>query len=247
MKKNTIIVCLLLTCIIIGYSCGKENRWDCIKRTGKPATDIRMLPPFNKIYVKDNIDLFIIQGKSQEVKIEAGNNLISSIKTQVDSGVLHINNDNRCNWARSYKNGAVKIYITMPSLRFLWHFGSGFVKSEATITCDTLDIWAHQTGNVELTLDANIIYTNMHTTADITLRGKSNILGNWHVGEGYLHCKDLQTNIVWSQSKASGDEYFSVRDNLAATINWIGNIYYSGNPPALLRKGEGKGQLIKEN
>ena len=107
MKNNTLFVYTLSICITIaiGYSCSKENRWDCIKRTGKPAIETRTLPPFTKIYLKDNIDLFIKQGITEEVKIEAGSNLISLIKTEVDSGILHISNDNRCNWARSYKNG----------------------------------------------------------------------------------------------------------------------------------------------
>jgi Putative auto-transporter adhesin, head GIN domain len=248
MKNNASIIYVLALCIAIasGNSCSKENRWDCIKRTGKPSTDIRLLPPFTKIYLKDNIDVFISQGSTQEVKIETGSNLISLIKTRVDSGILHISNDNRCNWARSYKNGCIKIYVTMPTFRFLWHFGSGLVKSGNAINCDTLDIWAHQTGNADLTVNASIIYTNMHTTADVTLHGKSNSLGNWHVGEGYLHCEDLLVNSVWTESNASGDEYFNVQNDLITTIDWIGNIYYSGSPVITL-SGQGKGKLIKHN
>jgi len=248
MKHNVLTIYTLTACIsiAIGYSCNKENRWDCVKRTGQNTTEIRTLPPFDKIYLKDNIDVFIVQGNTPEVKIEAGSNLISLIKTEVDSGVLRITNDNRCNWARAYKNGTINVYITMPVLRFLWHFGSGFLQSKDTIACDTLDIWAHQTGNVDLIVNANIIYTNMHTTADVTLRGRSAVLGNWHVGEGYLHCADLLTDIMWTETRASGDEYFNVKTDLAATIGWIGNIYYSGNPHITL-KGEGKGKLIQQN
>src|SRR5690349_19772036 len=138
MKRNVFTIYTLTACILIaiGYSCNKENRWDCIKRTGQSTTVIRTLPPFDKIYLKDNIDVFITQGNTPEVRIEAGSNLISLVKTEVDSGVLRITNDNRCNWARTYKNGAIKVYITMPVLRFLWHFGSGFLQSKDTIACD---------------------------------------------------------------------------------------------------------------
>ncbi len=247
MKNIFLIVCAVALCLIVAmfYSCGKENRWDCIKRTGKPATETRVLTPFTKIYVKDNIDVIISRGNTPQVKIETGSNLISLIKTEVDSGILHISNGNRCNWARSYKNGSIKVYVTMPTLRFLWHFGTGLVKSDDTLTCDTLDIWAHQTGNVDLKVNANIIYTNMHTTADITLHGRSGLFGSWHTGEGFLHCEDLQADIAWTHSKASGDEYINARSILSATIDWEGNIYYSGHP-VTSADGKGKGKLIQQ-
>jgi hypothetical protein len=243
--KNIFPIYIIALCILIAfeYSCQKESRLDCLKRTGKPTTETRTLPPFTKIYLKGNIDLFVKQGNTQSIKIETGSNLISLIKTKVDSGILHISNENRCNWARSYKNGSIKIFVTIPTLRFIWHYGSGTIISKNTLICDTLDIWAHQTGNVELFVTANIIHTNMHTTADITLHGTSNLLGNWHVGEGHLKCEDLNTDIMWTESNASGDEYFNVKTNLTATIGWIGNVHYLGDPHITL-KGEGKGKLI---
>ena len=134
----------------------------------------------------------------------------------------------------------------MPTLRFLWQFGSGLVKSEDTLTCDTLDIWAHQTGNVDLIVNANVTFTNMHTTSDITLHGKSSILGAWHAGEGFLNCKDFKTDFCWPHSLASGDEYLNVGSYLWAKIDWEGNIYYVGNAATTL-EGTGKGKLIQEN
>src|ERR1035437_4805479 len=37
-------VYLLFICAFL--SCKKENRWDCLKRTGEQTTEIRTLPPF---------------------------------------------------------------------------------------------------------------------------------------------------------------------------------------------------------
>ncbi|TAL61462.1 MAG: DUF2807 domain-containing protein [Bacteroidetes bacterium] len=245
-KSGTLLFLAVGFPALFHLSCNKENRWDCIKRTGKVATESRTISPFTKIRVRGNVDVFIKQGTTQEVSIEAGNNLIPLIKTEVDSGILEIDNKNLCNWARSYKRGNINVYITMPTLRFLWNLGSGLVKSDDTITCDTLDIWAHQSGDVDLTVNASVIYTNMHTTADLTLHGKTNILGSWHVGEGYLHCEELQTEIAWVHSKSSGNDHVNVQTDLAATIDWEGNIYYAGNP-AILLKGVGTGKLIKQN
>jgi hypothetical protein len=37
-----------------------------------------------------------------------------------------------------------------------------------------------------------------------------------------------------------------VQSDFAATIDWEGNIYYSGNPAVIL-KGQGIGKLIKQD
>ena len=247
MRKSTALLILLAAFgLISALSCNKESRWDCIKLNGKRATELRALPAFTKIYINDNIDVYITQGNTQEVKIEAGDNLIPLIKTVVDSGVLNLSNDNHCNWARSYKKGIINIYITMPVLRYIWHFGSGLLKSTDTIYCDTLDIWAHQTGDAEMTVNANLVYANMHTTADLTLHGKSGLLGCYHTGEGYLHCEDFDVDYYWTHAKTSGNEYLHVNTGLSARIDWEGNIYYTGNAVTEVT-GEGKGKLIKQD
>lgn len=231
---------------LLFFSCNKESSLDCFKRTGKNSTQERTLPPFTMIKVYDNVDVYIQQGNTQEVKIEAGDNLISLIKTKVDSGTLHINNENRCNWARSYKRGTISVYITLPTLRYIWHYGSGLVQAKDTIHCDVFDIWAHQTGDADLMINANLIFVNMHTTSDLTLRGKTGLLGIWHRGEGYLHSKELIADYAWAQTKTSGNEYLNVQYELNVTINWEGDIYYSGNPATTV-SGEGKGKLIKQD
>ena len=217
--------------------------WDCFKGTGNTTTDTRILPPFNKIHVNDNVNVILAQGP-QNVKIEGGNNLISLIKTEVQDGILTIDNDNKCNWARSYAD--INVYVTLPTLRFLWHFGTGLVKSNDTLTCDTLDIWAHQTGDVNLIINANTAFLNMHTTSDLTLHGKCAVVGIYHSGEGFLHCEDLQSDYMWTSTTASGDEYLNGKVEVDARINWVGNVFYYGNP-VTTRTGDGSGNLIHQN
>ena len=247
--KNTLRIvfhCSIALLSVIFFSCNKESRWDCIKRTGKTSTDIRSLPPFTKIIAEDNVNVFITQGNIQEVKVEAGNNLISLIKTEVDAGTLRIQNNNQCNWARSYKNGTINVYLILPTLVHISHFGSGQIKSNGTITSDTLTILTRESGDVELTINTYMVLTQVHSTSDVTLHGKSSLHGNFHIGAGFLHCENLQTDCGWYYSKASGNEYLNVKNCMGVTIDWVGNIYYSGNPTIEVN-GTGEGKLIHQN
>ncbi|HEY4798930.1 MAG TPA: head GIN domain-containing protein [Bacteroidia bacterium] len=240
------LIGMLLILISLFISCSKENRWDCIKRTGEKSSQQRILPPFNKIFMKDNIDVYITQGPVQDVRVEAGKNLVSLIKTEVSDGMLTLKNDNKCNWMRNYKNGTISVYITMPQIRYVYNYGSGEIKGTNSLSCDTLDILTNESGDVEFSLTARVVFLHLNSTSDVTLHGTAPILGISHEGEGYLYCNDLLTNITWSHSHASGNEYLNVQNGLYVTIDWAGNIYYTGNPTTEL-KGNGIGQLIKEN
>ena len=245
-KLKAYIVHCTLYIVLVFSACNKESRWDCTKRTGKVITDVRVLPPFTKIIAEDNVNVFITQGSTQEVKVVAGNNLIPLIKTEVANEKLIIQNNNKCNWARSYKNGTINVHITMPLLIHISHFGSGQIKNNDTLTVDTLTILTRESGDVEFTINTQMLVTQVHSTSDVTLHGTSILHGNFHIGAGFLYCEDLQTEYTWSHSKAAGNEYLNVKKELGVTIDWVGNIYYSGNP-AIDVKGTGEGKLIQQN
>ncbi len=245
MKKLTFFIFILAA--ITGSTCKKENRFDLIKRTGKRITETRILPSFKSIFLKDNIDLYLSQGPIQEIKVDAGENLIPLIKMEVNAdNELHIWNENRCNWARSYKKGNISVYITAPSFSTIKHWGSGLIKSLNTITEDTLTIQTHESGDLEMTINTTIVYAANTGSSDITLHGKSKLMGNYHNGAGYNRCEDLQADIIWITSEASGNDYYYPLHELGVTINWEGDVYYKGNP-TVNETVSGKGKLIKLN
>ena len=245
-KKEVLFFLFSISLLAIS-SCKKENRWDMFKGTGKKVSETRALAPFTKILLEDNVNVVLSPGHTQEVRVEAGEKLISLVRTEADTNTIHIYNDNKCNWARSYKKGTITVYITMPTLRYIWHNGSGDITCTDTIHCDTINIQPHESGNIELTLNANVIFNQLHGNSDVTLHGKCPIMGIFHIGEGYLHAEDLQTDDVWIHTEASGNEYLNVKKELTASIEWAGSAYYKGNPATVTGEVKGNGKLIPIN
>ena len=169
-QQNPYKIQIGIIIFLIGFlfSCSKENRWDCIKRSGEQTTDIRTLPPFTGMYVNNNIDVFITQGPTQEVKVVAGKNLVSLVKTEVTSGALHISNENKCNWARSYKKGVISVYITIPVINIVENDGSGIITGQNTILTNTITISTSESGDIKLSLNANTTYIDCTGSSDIT-------------------------------------------------------------------------------
>lgn len=228
---------------LVFSGCRRENQWDCFKGTGDRTTEQREIPSFDKILAEDNIDIILVQDSSTGIVVEAGANLIPGIVTEVNQGELNIRNENRCNWARSYKKGNITVTIKGPQFKKISHYGTGLISCSDTLRADTLVLLTHESGNVDLLLKTKILFTQMHGSADVRLRGYSPLHGNYHVGTGYLHAEDFVSNITWTHTRASGNEYFNALDELSVTIEWAGDVYYKGQPTLNLQ-GPGPGKLL---
>ncbi len=236
---NIFFVVLLL---LFFSACKKENRCDCFKRTGSIENEIRNIGSFDKIYVENNLNVFITQDAIYEVKIEAGENLIPLIKTEITDGTLYIKNKNRCNWARSYDK-PFNVYVKMPFVKYITSNGTGNIKSINTITTDTFQIQTKNSGSIELTVNSSQIVSHLFGGGDLTLHGKTYEHSCSIGGTGYLYSKDLLTNYAWVQSYTTGLCYISATDLLISRIDQVGDVYCYGHPTTVKKTFYGTGNL----
>ena len=89
-----LLLFLLLTMILI--ACGKENSFDLFKSTGPIVREQRTVDgTFEKISLNNNINLVLTQGNLTTIEVEAGNNLLAEIKTEIKNNTLTIKNLNK--------------------------------------------------------------------------------------------------------------------------------------------------------
>ncbi|MES2590399.1 MAG: head GIN domain-containing protein [Bacteroidota bacterium] len=242
MKKNIFLNSVALVLFILVFSaCKKENRCDCIKRTGTIIFETREINGFDKIYLEDNLKVYITQGSSFSVKVEGGENIVPLIETIVTEGTLVIRNNNRCNWTRSYDK-PLAVHITMPVIKYLTSDGTNDIIGLNTITTPELDVQTKSSGNIELWLDNSKVLSHMHGSGDITLHGKTNEHACDIGGTSFLRCADLQTNLTWVHTFTTGLCYVNTA-NLTCLIDNIGDVYCYGNPVTIEKVQKGQGQL----
>lgn len=222
-------------------SCKKENRCDCIKRTGSIVTETREINGFDKIFLEDNVTVFITQDSFFEVKVEAGENIVPLIKTEVIDGTLFIRNKNRCNWTRSY-NKPLNVFIKMPIIKYITSDGTADIKSLNTITTDIFDVQTKNSGNIELTVNNSKVISHMHGSGDLTLSGTTIEHACDIGGTSFLNCKNLQTANTWVHTFTTGLCYVST-SNLTCLIDNVGDVYCYGSPGTVQEIKKGAGQL----
>ncbi len=218
---------------------------DCFKSTGDIAIEYRTLAAFDTIETYDNISVFLTTDTFFEVKIEAGENLIPLIKTEVKNNKLTIKNDNSCNWVRSFTT-PVNVHISMPSPGGIINEGIGKITSLNKVKDRTLLIKMTSSGDVDLQLDIPHLLGNLSASeGNLYLTGNCNLFEIFYLGTTIINGTDLAIEKAYIETTGTGDFHLNVSDEIGANIGWVGNVYYTGNATVAYANYTSTGRIIK--
>lgn len=213
------------------YSCENSSVGDCFKSTGPIKIVERPITGFHTIVLKDNIDLILNHSDSTRIKIEAGENLIDNIISEVSDSVLTLMNNNSCNWVRDY-NEPVKAYLNMSLIDTLIYRSIGNVINEDTVQKSFIQIDVHEgSGTISLLINTNTTVINLHGgTANVIINGVSRNSYFYQNSFGRINAINLRTESVYSRNWSNNNLYLFAEDYLSIEIKNIGDVYYRGNP-----------------
>ena len=236
---------LILLITVTFSSCKKKNLGDCFKSTGEITEDIREIGEFSKIIVRDNVEVILVPESSNTLTVSAGKNLMSKIVTETDGNTLTISNNNSCNWVRDF-SVPIKVHISVSKLNEIEYRSIADISCTDTIFSDSLIINVYEgAGTLNILTNSNIVRSNLHYgTADMKVSGRCNLSFIYSASFGLVDNRNLISKMVYVTTKSSNNLYLNAQRSLTASIENIGNIYYSGNPNISLQQS-GSGQLIK--
>lgn len=234
--------------IILAFttSCKKSSVSDCFNSTGPITIVERSITGFHSIILKDNINLVLESSNTNHLTIEAGNNLLPKIISEISDSILTIQNNNSCNWVRNY-NSPVTAYLSFTRLDTIEYRSIGNITSNDTIHIEDLLINVKEgAGEISFIVNASTLHCNLHYgTADIKMKGKSNVCYVYSNSFGLINNLDLSADFVYLNNRSSNDVYIEANKVLGVTIENIGNVFYKGNPYDISLNQIGSGQLIK--
>ena len=181
-------------------------------------------------------DLYLTQGGSQKVVVQAEKNL-DEIETVVRDGVLRIKTDN---WTSRIKG--VKIWITISEVESLNVSGSGTILAETPIESDELELRVSGSGKIKIPeLSADEVEAAISGSGDIILSGTADEMDVRISGSGNVHAENLKVDECGIKISGSGDCSIGATDELDVSISGSGKVTYYGDPRIDARvSGSGK-------
>ncbi|MFY8000563.1 MAG: head GIN domain-containing protein [Candidatus Kapaibacteriota bacterium] len=190
--------------------------------SGKIISDLREVPTFSKVRLTGSGDVVITKGDKREVRVEADDNIIEDVRTEVnENGTITLGMAKG-----SWNNVHLKFIITNPTLEGVEISGSGSV-------------------NVESNFDSKEMLTGISGSGDIRFRGGK--AGRHEIrisGSGNVKSESLEADDVTVRVSGSGNATVFAKKTLNAQISGSGDVYYKGTP-SITKSIRGSGSLVQ--
>ena len=236
MKNVAILITVLLltlpSCIIDGWDQG-------ISGNGKVVEEIRDLDGFTGVKVSSGIDVYLSQGSSFEVKVEADENLHEVILTELEGKILVIKTE-RVNIRKAKSK---KVHVTLPELTALKISSAGDLVGQTPFNCEDLRVSISSAGDLSLEVEAKRIDLDISSSGDASISGTADEFNVDLSSAGDLSAFDLIAGKVDVDVSSAGDARVHATDEISMNASSAGNIYYKGDARVVHSQSSSAGNI----
>jgi hypothetical protein len=211
----TLIFALLLS------SCSVFN----VVGSGKVVSEERQISSIESISIGSSMNLIIEQNGNESIKIEAPQDIIPYITTEMVDGELQI----EIKPVRFMSISSINCYVSVKDLNAIR------VSSSASVKCDNLNtenllVEMASSSKGSLTVDVTNLDLRIASSANLTISGKAGLQNTEVNSSGKLNAYDLISKDCKIEVQSSGSANINITDNLDAIVHSSATVNYKGNP-----------------
>lgn len=235
MKTIQLIALFLL--VLPFYSCGTNKQ---VKGSGVIVKEQRHVSSFDKIEVSTAIHLILTQGTERSITVEADDNIVPLIQTEVKNNELtiQIKSPNT-----STSPTVMNVYVTAPSLRALEANSAAKVSGESVWKFSELELEANSAAKITLGLQGDKLEVDVNSAASVELSGNAAFMEVDVSSAGKLRANDLIVKKAIVEVSSAGSAEVHVTDELGYDISSAGKLNYEGTPQILKAETDRSGKV----
>jgi hypothetical protein len=207
-------------------------------------TEDRHISGFTAISASGSFDVYIVQGATESVRVEAPADVMPHIITEVKNGTLNVYDKSHTGWHSLFSsNKKIAVYVSVKAINGMDITGSGDVFFKEGISANLLRLHVTGSGDVVGKLNVKTLESNITGSGDIKLSGHADNLKVGVSGSGDFSARGLTTINTTARVSGSGDVDVNVSGSLDANVSGSGDIRYSGSPKNVNRSKSGSGDI----
>lgn len=211
-----------------------------IKGNGKIATDIRQVSGFNRIVVQGQFDLYLSQETTENVKIEAEENLIELFQTIVNDNTLYVIVPT--NIKRSNK---LTITVAFKELKNIILMNEVSLKSDRVVNFDEVEVVCGGLSKMDFEYKASKSKINVIDGGSVFLRGYSEELTVEAHDDAEINAFDLQSDNCTVLGSGYSEISVNANKKLAITLSGSSNLFFMGDPAISQRNFNSTGLITR--
>jgi hypothetical protein len=202
----------------------------------------RNVGQFTGIKVGGAFEVVLSQTGKHRLVVEAEEDLLDKVRTEVKGDVLHIDME----WDWSWKgNDDIIIYIDFKDLESLEISGAADVRADTPINANDLDIRVSGAGDMELEVDANTIDVTVSGAGDLRVSGSTDRQKVRLSGAGDYEAQHLKSNYTYAKASGAGTIVVYASEEIEAYASGAGSVKYYGDPDKEKSNASGAGSIRK--
>jgi len=236
-SKNTkgIFTAILITLLIIA-SCNVIGEMG----SGNVIRQERKVSSFNGIEVSGAFDVMLIQGTTSSLVVEADDNLMDLIRTEVRGSTLVIDNKRPIAHSKS-----LKLFITFTELKSVDLSGAVDIESQGKLTLPELAISGSGASDGKLDLDVQRLSIDCSGGSKLKLTGSAKDVNVEASGAVDLFAYDFPAENYKLSISGAGKAEINVSKNLNVDISGAASVHYKGSPTGIYQDISGAGSVKK--
>ncbi|TGE20301.1 DUF2807 domain-containing protein [Hymenobacter aquaticus] len=216
---------------------------DKVTGAGPVVTENRTVPGFSRLELAVDADVYLTQGPTQAVRVEAQQNILDVLQTNVSGERLAIG------YGRVNVRGhePIRIYVTTPSLSSVAVSGSGKVLGQTPWRAASLSTTVSGSGGIDLSVaGGQSLSTDISGSGWVRLAGDAARYDVHLSGSGEVQAFPLTVQAAEVSISGSGSARLTVAQSLHAALSGSGTVYYKGRPTITVHTS-GSGRVVDAN
>lgn len=191
-----------------------------------------MLSPFSVIKTNSRMRITVISDTLNYIELQAGEKVISYIKTEVVNSTLQLDYLARCAVIKGYKV-IPELKIHVKALNEIKHFGSEPLQIVYSKPNDTLRVYSEGSGDIEFNGLVYHLQLSIHGFSSARLFGSCKRCNLWLSGSTYIYASTFNvSDFLFVDSYAVTHAYClaTFKQFFSCNLHDLGNIYLYGKP-----------------
>lgn len=185
---------------------------------------------FTKVSASEGLDVYVAQGSDFEIRVEADENVIDLIATDIKNGKLRVHT------TENIGNATKTVYVTLPVVDALSSSSGADLEVKGTVQTDEIDLSASSGSDLIASIQSSSVEANSSSGAMIQLTGEAAQLSADASSGSNIRAQDFETKNCTASASSGADVRIHVTESLTANASSGGNIAYKGDPQVAKNK-----------
>jgi alpha-L-arabinofuranosidase len=232
-KLIAMLVVLFITssCFMDGIMGIKGNR-NVISESRTISSD------FEKIDIQQGINLYLTQGNTTSLKVEADENILDLLITEVENNQLKIYFKKNV-----YKAKARNVYLTTNTISSIEASSGASVKTENTWQANQFKLNTSSGSSVKININASDVTSSSSSGSTIRLYGKTDTFSAKASSGSTIDADELITVDAITKVSSGANINVNVSRKLTAKASSGGSIDFEGNPTEINKETSSGGSV----